>query len=106
MYHRILVTLDGSELAEQVLPHVKALIERQSGVQVYLFSVAQVVDLAAATAMVYPMAVFPGKPVDETAERRRVEDELCDYLHNVELHLAREGVQVTREVRFGRPAEE
>lgn len=106
MYRRILVTLDGSKLAEQVLPHVKALIERQAGVQVYLFSVAQVIDLATASAMVYPMAVLPGKLVDEAAARQDVEDELCDYLRGVELRLECEGVQFTREVHFGRPAEE
>ena len=87
MYRRILVTLDGSPLAEQVLPHVKALLEGRSGVQLYLLSVAQVIDLATASAMVYPLAVYPGQPIDEAVERRRVEDELCNYLRGVEKNL-------------------
>ncbi len=106
MYQRILVTLDGSQLAEQVLPHVKALIECRTEVRIYLLSVAQVIDLAAASAMVYPMAVYPGQPFDQETERRRVEDELRGYLRGVALDLARHGVEVLNEVRFGQPAEE
>jgi nucleotide-binding universal stress UspA family protein len=106
MYRRILVTLDGSPLGEQVLPHVKAVVEGRSGVHLYLLSVAQIIDLAAASAMVYPLAVYPGQPIDETIERRRVEDELCNYLRGVEKHLQLPGVQVSGEVRFGNPADE
>jgi nucleotide-binding universal stress UspA family protein len=71
-----------------------------------LLSVAQVIDLAAASAMVYPMAVYPGQPFDEQAERRRVEDDLCSYLHGISIELANNGVEVSSEVRFGQPAEE
>jgi len=106
MYHRILVTLDGSLLAEQVLPHVKALVECQSDVHVYLLSIAQLVDYAAASAMAYPMSMLPSRTVDEDTERRRVETDLRDYLRSIEHQLVREGVTVSSEVRFGRPAEE
>ena len=106
MYRRILVTLDGSPLAEQVLPHVKALLEGRTGVHLYLLSAAQVIDVAAASAMVYPMAVYPGQPIDEEAERRRVEDELRNYLLGVEKNLMQPGVDIQREVRFGNPANE
>lgn len=106
MYRRILVTLDGSPLAEQVLPHVNALLEGRSGVRLFLLSVAQVIDVAAASAMVYPMAIYPGQPVDEDAERRRVEDELRNYLLGVEKNLMQPGVEFYREVRFGNPANE
>jgi nucleotide-binding universal stress UspA family protein len=106
MYRRMLVTLDGSPLAEQVLPHVKALLEGRSGVHLYLLSVAQVIDVAAASAMVYPMAVYPGQPIDEDTERRRVEDELSAYLRGVEKNLLQPGVEVSSEVRFGHPANE
>jgi nucleotide-binding universal stress UspA family protein len=106
MYRRILVTLDGSPLAEQVLPHVKALLDGRSGVRLCLLSVAQVIDVAAASAMVYPMAVYPGQPSDEDAERHRVEDELCDYLRGVEKNLTQPGVDISSEVRFGHPASE
>src|SRR5512134_2543639 len=106
MYHRILVTLDGSLLAEQVLTHVKAVLEGLKDVQVYLLSVAQIVDYSAASAMAYPMSMLPSRVVDEDAERRRVETELRNYLRGIEHQLAREGVTVSSEVRFGRPAEE
>ena len=106
MYHHILVTLDGSLLAEQVLPHVKAVLEGHTDVHVYLLSVAQLVDYEAASAMAYPMSMLPGRAVDEDAERRRIETELLGYLRGVEHRLAREGVTVSSEVRFGRPADE
>jgi nucleotide-binding universal stress UspA family protein len=106
MYRRILVTLDGSLLAEQVLPHVKAVLEGLQDVHVYLLSVAQLVDYSAASAMAYPMSMLPDRAVDEDAERRRIETELRDYLRGIEHQLAREGVTVSSEVHFGRPAEE
>ncbi|MFN8596335.1 MAG: hypothetical protein U0559_09165 [Anaerolineae bacterium] len=55
-------------MAEQVLPHVKVVLKACRRADVYSLSVAQVVDLAAASAMVYPMAVYPGEPFDETGE--------------------------------------
>jgi nucleotide-binding universal stress UspA family protein len=106
MYRRILVTLDGSLLAEQVLPHVKAVLEGLKNVHVYLLSVAQMADYSTASAMAYPMTILPGRAVDEEAERRRIETELRGYLLGIEHQLAREGVTVSSEVRFGRPAEE
>jgi nucleotide-binding universal stress UspA family protein len=106
MYHRILVTLDGSMLAEQVLPHVKAVLEGRTDVHVYLLSVAQLVDYEAASAMAYPMSMLPARAVDEDAERHRIETELLDYLRSVAHQLARASVTISCEVRFGRPADE
>jgi nucleotide-binding universal stress UspA family protein len=106
MYKRILVTLDGSPLAEQVLPHIKALIEGRPEAKVFLLSIAQVIDPAAASAMLYPIAVYPGRPIDEQAERRRLEDELCNYLRGIEFQLNQSGNLINSEVRFGQPAEE
>jgi nucleotide-binding universal stress UspA family protein len=106
MYKRILVTLDGSPLAEQVLPHVKAIIEGRPDAQVCLLSVAQVIDPAAASAMLYPLAVYPGRPIDLQVERKRLEDELRNYLRSIELQLNQNGNAINSEVRFGQPAEE
>jgi nucleotide-binding universal stress UspA family protein len=106
MYRRVLVTLDGSLLAEQVLPHVKAVLEGHQGVHIYLLAVAQLVDYSAASAMAYPMSMLPPRAVDEDAERRRIEDELVNYLRGIEHQLAREGVTVSSAVHFGRPADE
>ncbi|NTU65151.1 MAG: universal stress protein [Chloroflexi bacterium] len=52
------------------------------------------------------MSMLPPRTVDEDVERRRVESDLRDYLRGIEHQLAREGVTVSSEVRFGRPAEE
>ena len=40
------------------------------------------------------------------ARRLRIETDLRDYLRGIEHQLVREGVTVSSEVRFGRPAEE
>jgi hypothetical protein len=53
MIRKILIPLDGSQLAEQVLPYVKVIIECQ-GVEIHLLSVAPVIDNAAAAVMLYP----------------------------------------------------
>ncbi len=52
------------------------------------------------------MSMLPSTAVDEEAERRRIEDELLNYLRSGEYQLAREGITVSSEVRLGRPAEE
>ena len=54
MKRRILIPLDGSQLAEQVLVHIKALVECQ-GAEIYLLSVAPVIDNMAASVMLYPL---------------------------------------------------
>jgi nucleotide-binding universal stress UspA family protein len=104
MYRRILVTLDGSLLAEQVLPHVRAVLEGLQDVQVYLLSVAQLVDYSAASAMAYPMSMLPARAVDEDAERRRIETD-CAITCGIDINWRARRDRLS-EVRFGRPAEE
>jgi nucleotide-binding universal stress UspA family protein len=99
MYGRIVVPLDGSELAEGVIPHVAELVrDRQS--QVCLLAVAQtgrrappvLADLLSATA-------------GSQEERQRVEQELTTYLATVAEKLEpAASAQVS--VRFGQPADE
>lgn len=100
MYGKIVVPLDGSPLAEGILPHVIELI-RGRGSQVYLLSVA---PLALGT---LPAVVdIPLPPVSLREEEQRVERELAEYLQAVARRLepVAAGVQVS--VRFGRQADE
>jgi nucleotide-binding universal stress UspA family protein len=86
MVRKILVPLDGSQLAEQVLPRLQAIVECRSA-DIHLLSVAPVIDNAA-------------------AERQRIETELLNYLQGVARDLEPLGANVCCIVRFGSPAEE
>jgi len=102
MYKKILVPLDGSELAECVLPHVEGLAMCSGGAEVILVSVTERVtgfrvmeDPAQPTGeRLVPEAV--GK--EEQAARR--------YLDRIAKPLAGKGVKVLTEVLLGKPADE
>ena len=97
---RILVTLDGSELAESVLPYVEALV-RETGVesmQVLLITVCEPVLIPA----YYPSGI-PLNWEDHMARIKRRDEE---YLSKVERKLKDAGLNVKSEVLVGKPAEE
>ena len=100
MYSKVVVPLDGSELAEGILPHVMELIGER-GSQVYLLSVAPLVR-----GTLPAIVDIPPPPINVQEEERRVERELTAYLQAVAGRLgpAAGGVQVS--VRFGRQADE
>jgi nucleotide-binding universal stress UspA family protein len=100
MYDKIVIPLDGSELAEGVLPHVAEVI-RDRGSRVYLLTVAQ-------SARVTP-SVLPDlfSPFDSTQEEKEhVERELTAYLETIARRLEPTTARVQISVRFGRPADE
>ena len=88
----MLVPLDGSELAEAVLPHVKALAKQRGAepVDVVLFGVCE--------PLVESGYYIPDVPM--TLE------ELKEYLAKVEKRLKEAGLRVRSEVRKGKPAEQ
>ena len=89
MYKKILVTLDGSETAEEILSHIQAL--SSSDGEVHLLRVAMAHTL-------------PG--VDPTDAQAKVVREGEDYLKAVEDRLKQKGIKVESHVRYGHPAEE
>ena len=89
MYKRILVTLDGSETAEQILPHVEAL--NSGGREIHLLRVAMA-------------HTVPG--VDPTEAQITVVKEAEDYLKQVEERLRKKGLKVESHVRYGHAADE
>lgn len=101
-YQRILVPLDGSELAEQILPHVKSLI-RSEHTRVYLLSVLTtgLSDRTATLLTSYP----PGLQLVTTA-LRQAEVQLQSYLRSVAAALRDRGAITQIAVRSGSPAEE
>jgi nucleotide-binding universal stress UspA family protein len=100
MYSKIVVPLDGSELAEGVLPHVAEVI-RDRGSHVYLLTVASV---ARGTAPALTDLLSSSGNTHE--ERQRVEQEVTAYLREVADELEPVAAEVQVGVRFGRPAEE
>lgn len=100
MYSKIVVPLDGSELAEGVVPHVAEVI-RDRGSHVHLLMVA---PLVRGTASVITDLLSSSGGTQE--ERQRVEQELATYLQTIAVKLGPVAAEVQVGVRFGRPAEE
>lgn len=120
MLQKILVPLDGSELAEAVLPYVEEVCHRCEPVEVILFQV--VPPPAGRSGAVFramdegfPTVKLPDSASDvETAQHPIYRDqELASVRADVETSLARAtqcmcegGVNTRVEMAFGRPAEE
>jgi nucleotide-binding universal stress UspA family protein len=100
MYGKVVVPLDGSELAEGVLPHVAEVI-RGRGSRVCLLTVAQSARIAASVLS----DLFPSSG-STREERERIERELLAYLETVAGELEPAAAEVQASVRFGRPADE
>ena len=94
MYQRILVPLDGSELAECILPHVKAMAKDCAAKEVVLMEVIEPlpsrVDLSSAK-----MDMLQNAGAEAAGE----------YLSKIESHLCAEGVPAKSEVLRGKAAE-
>ena len=94
MYKKIMVPLDGSTIAEGVLPHAKALA-RAEGSELVLLHVAA--NPAQQFAFADP---YVAQQVVETEEALARE-----YLPAVEKELREYGLRVTTQLRSGSPAE-
>ena len=100
MYRNVVILLDGSELAESVLPHVAEVI-RDRGSCVHLLSVAPSPrGIAPAGVDVHSFSA------DVPEERSRIQQELIEYLRTVARKLEPVAADVWLAVRHGRPAEE
>lgn len=98
MYEKLLVPLDGSELAECVLPHVKAFIE---GCQVSHVVFVRVVEPAITSA--HGAYVISAEILDEMKSARK--SAAKDYLEQVVNGFLHEGTSLHSEVLFGRVSE-
>lgn len=101
-YRRILVPLDGSEIAEQVLPYVRALIQpQQTRIDLISVLVTGLGDQTVALLTSYP----PGLRLASTT-RHYAEIKLQAYLRSVAAALRERGAIVHLSVRQGLPADE
>ncbi len=100
MYKKCLVPLDGSELAECSLNHVKNLIKEQSVGEVTLLNVVKV-DIPW-----NEVSETNKKPIDLEAIRRPLFAAAGKYLAEVQSRLASEGLAVkTAAIEGNRPGE-
>ena len=98
MYQHILVPLDGSELAEGVLPHLKAIA---GGCSVKLVTLVRVVE---------PLHMYGGlESRFSPEERQRLDKETMDiagtYLEEVAKRLKQDGLEVEIKVLYGKVIE-
>ena len=100
MFKKILVPLDGSELAEQILRHVETLA-RGTHAEIILFCVP--VYNYAATVTV--PAVYGYTPLPLSIERDAAVQEARRYLSKMRNELLRHDLSVSVQVREGDPAE-
>jgi nucleotide-binding universal stress UspA family protein len=102
MYKRILVPLDGSKLAECVLPHVLSLAKCSPGAEVMLVSVTE--RVTGFRAMEDPEQPLGERLVPEAVGKE--EQQARKYLDRIATKLKAKKIKVLTEVLLGRPAEE
>jgi len=102
MYDRILVPLDGSELAESVLPHVETIARGCSAVEIVLLRVCDAPSILAD----YPEG--NSRNWEKHVERMTANaQQQCNiYLGDVEKQLRDKGFNVKTASVLGKPAEE
>ena len=100
MYCKVVVPLDGSELAEGVLPHVAEMTRDRKGL-VHLLSVVPPLK-----GIVPAFVDMRSSSAGAQEEKRRIERELQEYLQAVASRFEPAAAEVQVDVRFGRPADE
>ncbi|NJN82267.1 MAG: universal stress protein [Caldilineaceae bacterium] len=102
-YQTIMVPLDGSDLAEQALPHAREIAQRQGG-RLILFGVAPDVARALSRSLILPemVAIRQAHQVDE----QPVIDHFSEALEQAAETIRRQHVEVDVVVQIGSPAEQ
>ncbi len=98
MYNRIMVPLDGSELAECVLPHAEAFI---AGCQVQSTVLVRVVEPV--TQIIGSEYAISPEEIQERESARK--SAAREYLDNLANRLSKSGGQIRTEVIVGRVAD-
>lgn len=102
MYGRLLVALDGSELAERVLPYVESLAERYGSDVTLIRVLSNTGPLLPPGAGAQPI---PGAVIPPSQTLAAESDEAREYLRSVEARLAGRGITVDQIVREGTAAQ-
>jgi nucleotide-binding universal stress UspA family protein len=103
MYERILVPLDGSALAEEVLPHAVQVARCAEGAEMTLIQVVATVTMVAATD---PMAASGAEAAVAMQATDAAEEEAAAYLREVAARPELQGIPVQTVVTRGSAARE
>lgn len=104
MYEKIVVPLDGSKLAECVLPHVEEIAKGYSTKEVILVTVTErIVGYMRVTQFAQPVGPLPAKVPVAIGKKQRQGQR---YLNRIAKGLQKKGIKVRTEVLLGNPAEE
>lgn len=101
MYQKILAPLDGSELSECSLEHIKAMAAGCQVPEVVLFRVAEPVSSLAYAS--YP-EMMNGNMIVRMEEQEKAQAE--DYIEKMAVRLKKEGIATQAAVVSGKPADE
>jgi nucleotide-binding universal stress UspA family protein len=102
MYEKILVPLDGSELAESVLPHVETIARGCSVVEIVLLRVCEAPSILSD----YPEGNDKSWEKHVGRMTTNAQQQCNIYLGDVEKQLRDQGFNVRTESCLGKPAEE
>ena len=112
MFNKVLVTLDGSKLAEAVLPYVEELAQ-SCAAEVILLRVVPIPHDTATAEIHQPSMSIPGSSADEVVahhpiyreqEMESLRAETAFSLNETKEKLSKVAPKVRIEVMFGRPA--
>jgi len=99
MCKRILVPLDGSELAEKVLPHVRTMA-RSNNAEIVLLRIAEYPSDLYGRFDAY--SLFDPEFIENTTDRKKaICDDLIDYLDRIASNFQQDGLRVITEVCDG-----
>ena len=109
MYERMVVPLDGSKLAECVLPHVEELAKSCNTKEVILVTVTERIIASAGVTHVIPSVELLPRPqpaykIPVAIGKKQRQGQR--YLNRIAKGLQKEGIKVRTEVLLGNPAEE
>jgi len=97
MYHKIMVPLDGSQVAECVIPHIET-IAGKSGIRVELVSVIEPLEIPTRG----KIAISDDEIKQIYAEDKK---EAAKYLDQVAARLAQAGIKADTVILSGKPAD-
>jgi nucleotide-binding universal stress UspA family protein len=100
MYRKIMVPLDGSELAECVIPHVQSVAKGCGAEEVILFRVCEPPVILAD----YPQDLQPGWEDHVHQETTHSQQQCRLYLDDTEKKLVQSGLKVTTKAALGNAA--
>jgi len=105
LVRKIIVSLDGSELAESILPHVETLVKQWDAklIDVVLLMVCEPLVIPPITTMEVEVPASWGDLVEEHLNYSR--KAANEYLSGIAMHLKDAGLKVSSEVLEGAPAD-